>query len=368
MLEARIDLAAFRHNLHSIKTIVGKNVAVLPVIKADGYGHGIIRLAKEALKQGSPILGAGTLEEGILIRQNKIAAPVLILDGLFPGQAEEAVKYRLTPVVFNLETAKELDKLGKKNSRKIAVHLKFDTGMGRIGFSMTEGAKTLGQLAKFKNIHVEGLMTHLASSADLQSPQTDHQLMRFKAVVAEATRVGLKPTYIHAANSGGILNYRQSHFSMVRPGIALYGFPPAEVKGTEFKEVMTVTSRLISVKDISQGEGVGYGATYITPRVKKIGVVMGGYADGVSRMLSNKGSVVINGRAVPIVGVVCMDNFMVDLSKASAAKPGDEVVLLGGGYKETSAEKWAELAGTITYEILCRIGTGTRITRTYLNG
>ncbi|MBI3794228.1 MAG: alanine racemase [Nitrospinae bacterium] len=368
MLKASIDLGAFRRNHQSIKQIVGKNVAVLPVIKADAYGHGMIRMAKEALKLGAPVLGAGTLDEGILIRQEKIASPVLLLDGIFPDQAEDAVKYRLTPVVFSVDSARELDKIGKKKARKIPIHIKFDTGMGRIGWTMSDSAKALEQLVKLKNLQVEGIMTHLASSADLGSPQTDHQLMRFNAVLAEARRAGLAPTYVHAANSGGVINHKPSHFTMVRPGISLYGYPPSETKGVEFEEVMTVTSKLLSVKDVQQGEGVGYGATYITPRIKKIGVVMGGYADGVNRLLSNKGSVVINERAVPILGMVCMDNFMVDLSKCSGAKPGDEVVLLGGGHEETSAEKLAELTGTISYEVLCRMGSGPRITRNYVNG
>jgi alanine racemase len=368
MLETRINLAAFRHNIQTIKNIVGKTVSLLPVIKAEAYGHGMPRLAREALKLGAPMLGVGTIEEGVPLRQNKIAAPVLLLDGIFPEQAEDAVKYHLTPVVFSLETAKILDKIGKKKGRKISVHLKFDTGMSRLGFTLAETKRVLALIAKMKNIHVEGLMTHLASSADHQSPQTEHQLRRFDAVIAEAKRAGLKPTYIHSANSGAILNFKKSHYNMVRPGITLYGAPPVEIEGNKFREVMTVTSRLVIVKEIPQGEGVGYGATYITPRAKKIGVVMGGYADGVNRLLSNKGSVVVKGKVVPILGVVCMDNFMVDLSKAPTAKPGDDVILLGGGHDETSAEKWAELTGTISYEIFCRIGMGPRIKRTYVNG
>ncbi len=368
MLEARIDLAAFRHNVGCLKSIAGPDVSLLPVIKADAYGHGMPRLARESLKLGARMLGAGTMEEGVLLRQNKIAAPVLLLDGIFPEQAKEAVKYRLTPVVFTLEIARIMDKMGKKTGRKISVHLKFDTGMSRLGFTLAESRSTLAVVARMKNVHVEGIMTHLASSADAGSPQTENQLRRFDAIIAEAGRVGINPTYVHAANSGAIIAHKRSHYNMVRPGISLYGAPPVEAKGFAFKEVMTVASRLVLVKNVPQGEGVGYGATYITPRAKKIGVVMGGYADGVNRMLSNKGSVVVNERAVPILGVVCMDNFMVDLSKATGAKEGDEVVLLGGGFEETSVNRWAELTGTIPYEVFCRIGMGGRIRRVYVNG
>lgn len=365
MLNVRIDLAAFRHNLGAIQSLA-PDAAILPVIKADGYGHGMIPLAREALKFGAPMLGVGALEEGRALRREKIASPALLLDGIFPEEAADAVKYRLTPVVFSLEVAKELNRAGKKAGKKTAVHLKFDTGMSRLGFTLHQAVDAITQIAKMKNIHVEGVMTHLASSGDVQSPQTDNQLRRFEGVLEVVKKVGLKPLYIHAANSAAILNYRQSHYGMVRPGIALYGSAPAEMKGVEFKPVMTVTSRLISVKDIPQGEGIGYNATYVTPRNKKVGVVLGGYADGINRLLSNRGAFLVRGKPVPIIGNVCMDMVMVDLSRVPSAAPGDEVVILGGDVPETSAEHWAELAGSIPYEIFCRLGVGPRAQRSYI--
>jgi alanine racemase len=189
--------------------------------------------------------------------------------------------------------------------------------------------------------------------------------MRFNGVLEEAKRLGMKPQYVHAANSGAIINCKQSHYTMARPGIMLYGAPPCETKEVVFKPVMAVTSRLISVKEVSQGEGVGYNATYITPRKKRVGVVMGGYADGVNRLLSNRGAVIVGEKAVPVIGNICMDDFMVDLSRVASAKAGDEALLLGGGFEETSVEKWAELANTIPYEILCHLGTGPRVHRVY---
>ncbi len=364
MLNVRIDLAAFRHNLAAIKSLA-PGAAILPVIKADGYGHGMIALARESLKFGAPMLGVGALEEGRTLRREKIAAPALLLDGIFPEEAADAVKYRLTPVVFSLDVAKELNRAGKKAGKKIAVHLKFDTGMGRLGFTLHQAIEAVTQIAKMKNIHVEGVMTHFASASDVQSPQTDNQLRRFAGVLEVVKKTGLKPLYIHAANSAAILNYKQSHYGMVRPGIALYGAPPTELKGLAFKPVMSVTSRLISVKDIPQGEGIGYNATYVTPRNKKVGVVLGGYADGINRLLSNRGLFLVRGKPVPIIGNVCMDMVMVDLSRVPSAAPGDEVVILGGGVPETSAEHWAELAGTIPYEIFCRLGVGPRAQRSY---
>lgn len=364
MLNVRIDLAAFRHNLEAVQSLA-PNAAILPVIKADGYGHGMIALAREALKCGAPMLGVGAMEEGRALRREKIAAPALLLDGIFPEEAAEAVKYRLTPVVFSLEVAKELNRLGRKEAKKVAIHLKFDTGMSRLGFTLNDATDAVAQIAKMKNIHVEGIMTHLASAGDMQSPQTDHQLRRFEGVVEMVKKAGLKPLYIHAANSAAILNHKYAHFNMVRPGIALYGAPPSGTKGVEFKPVMGVASRLVSVKEISQGEGIGYDATYVTPRKKKIGVVLGGYADGINRLLSNRGAFIVHGKPVPIVGNICMDMVMVDLSRVPSAAPGDEVVILGGGVHETSAQHWADLAGTIPYEIFCRLGVGPRAQRFY---
>jgi len=308
-LTARIDLAAFRHNIKTVKSIVGKNVSILPVIKANGYGHGAVPIALECLKSGAPMLGLGTLEEGIEIRRNKIATPILLLDSLFKDQAADAVKFQLTPVVHSLEIARELNLAARKADKKLAVHVKFDSGMGRLGIWHTEVKAALSKIASMQNLRIDGIMTHLASSSDRESPQTELQLMRFNTVLKIAEGIGLKPKWIHAANSAAILNFKKSHFNMVRPGISLYGAPPAKSKGHTFREVMTLTSRIISIKNLPAGEGVGYNATYTTPRSKKIGVVMGGYADGINRLLSNSGVVAWREKTVPIVGTVCMDNF-----------------------------------------------------------
>jgi len=355
-LEARINLAAFRHNLKNAQKIVGQGVALLPVIKADGYGHGAPALAREALKFGVPMLGLGTLEEGINLRREKIAAPILLLDGIFKDQAAETIKYRLTPVIHSVETARELSRTAGREGKKIPVHLKFDTGMSRLGIGFKDAFPALTRVKRMKNLVIEGIMTHLASSPDRNSPQTELQLNRFRGIISMAKENGIEPRWIHSANSGGIMNFRESHFNMVRPGIMLYGAPPAKADGFSFKPVMRVTGRIISVKTVPSGEGVGYNATYTTPRPKKIGVVMGGYADGVNRRLSNRGFVVHHGAVLPIVGTVCMDNFMVDLSRADDARVGDYVTILGGDDDSTSAVHVAELAGTVPYEIFCNIG------------
>ncbi|MEE8484833.1 MAG: alanine racemase [Nitrospinota bacterium] len=360
-LKARISLSAYRHNLKAIQKIVGPNVHILPVIKANAYGHGVLPLARESLKQGVPMLGLGTLEEGLELRRAKIAAPILLLDGIFKQQAKSAVKYHLTPVVTALDTAKELNRLGSRENRKVSVHLKFDTGMNRLGFTLNEAENALEEISSMKNIFVEGIMTHMASSSDASSPQNELQLRRFEAVLSLAKDAGLNPTWIHAANSGAIINFKESHYSMVRPGISLYGYPNAKVKKAAFKVVMTLTTKLISVKSVNAGEGIGYDATYITPRRKRVGVVFGGYEDGVNRLLSNRGSALVRGVLAPIVGNVCMDNFMIDLSRAASARVGDEVTLLGPQHAAISAEKWAELCGTISYEILT--GIGNRVER-----
>ena len=359
---ARIDLAAFRHNLKTIKKIVGDAVSLLPVIKADGYGHGALPLAAECLKAGVPILGLGTIEEGMEIRRGKIATPILLLDAIYKDQVGGAIKFRLTPVCHSLDIARELNGAAKKEGKVVAIHLKFDTGMSRLGIWYGEAKGALKKIAGMSNLKLDGIMTHLASATDRESPQTELQLKRFDAVLKTADELGIRPRWLHAANSGAIINFKKSHYTMVRPGISLYGCPPGRVKRHVFKPVMTVTSRIISIKKIPTGEGVGYNATYTTPRSKKIGVVMGGYADGINRLLSNRGAVALRGKVCPMVGSVCMDNFMVDLSRVPHARVGDSVTLLGGDYDETSAEKVAQLTQTIPYEVFCRIGS--RVKRT----
>ena len=355
-LTARIDLAAFRHNIKTVKNIVGDAVSILPVIKADGYGHGVARLAVECLKSGATMLGLGTLEEGMEIRRNKIAIPVLLLDGLFKDQAADVVKFRLTPAVHSLDIARELNRAARKADKKVAVHVKFDSGMGRLGIWHAEAKAALEKIAGMQSLRVEGIMTHLASSPDRESPQTELQLIRFDALQKTVEALGIKPKWIHAANSAARMNFKKSHYNMVRPGIMLYGAPPVKTKGHIFRPVMTLTSRIISIKNLPAGEGVGYNATYTTPRSKKIGVVMGGYADGINRLLSNSGAVAVRGTILPIVGSVCMDNFMVDLSRTPDARVGDTVTILGGGFDELSAQRIAQLSQTIPYEIFCNIG------------
>jgi len=355
-LKARISLSAFRHNLKVVEKIVGKNVAQLPIIKADGYGHGVVPLAKEALKFGVPILGVGRLSEGVALRRVRIGSPILLVDGVYKEEIPEVIKRKLTPVVFSVEILNEINRVAKKIGKKATLHLKFDTGMSRLGFSFAKSGDVFARLKKLKNIEVEGIMTHLASSSDRESPQTELQIKRFSKILSVAKAYAINPKWIHTANSGGIINFPSSHFNMVRPGIMLYGLPPSHLRGHKLKPVMTVYTRLISVKDVKGGEGVGYNATYVTPRAKRIGVVMGGYADGINRLLSNSGVVLFGDKLLPIIGNICMDSFMVDLSRAVDAKAGDEVILMSGANEKVSAGRWAELLNTIPYEVVCTLG------------
>ncbi len=361
ILKATIDLLAFRHNFREVRKIVGKKPAILPIIKADGYGHGLVPLAKESLKLGAPMLGIGTVAEGIELRHAKIASPILVIDGIFKDEAREILKHHLTPVIFSHDIALELNRIAGKAGKTVSVHLKFDTGMSRLGFLFGESGKALKKIRKLKNLHVEGVMTHLASSPDSSSPQTEIQLARFNKIIEMARNEGFNPKWIHAANSGAIINFPSSRYNMVRPGIILYGAPPCPARGVAFKQVMTVSSRLISVKNIPHGEGVGYNATYVTPRTKKVGLVVGGYAHGVNRLLSNNGFVLWKKKSLlPMLGNICMDNFMVDLSKVPTAKAGDEVILMGPQNDKVSAKGWADLTNSIPYEIFCSLGKSAK--------
>jgi alanine racemase len=358
VIKALIDLGAFRHNYETVRQITGADTAILPVLKADAYGHGVLPLAREALKAGSPAICIGTVDEGTELRKAKIAAPIIVLDGFLEEEVPEILKRRLTPVVFSVDMAELLNNAAKKDGKTLTVHIKFDTGMSRLGIPFTVAGESVKRIEKLKKIKVEGIMTHLASSTDANSPQTEFQISRFDKIIGMVKNSKLSPKWIHSANSGGILNFPSSHYNSVRPGIMLYGILPAPIKNKkiELKPVMTLTSRIISVKTLPSGEGVGYNATYITPRTKRIGVVMGGYADGVKRLLSNQGSVLWENKTLPIVGNICMDNFMIDLSRAPNAVQGDEVILLGPQHEKISGQSWAEMATTIPYEIFCDIG------------
>ncbi len=363
---ATIDLSALAHNLALVRRKIPQGCQIIAVVKADAYGHGATAIARSLVRLGVPRLAVATLAEGIALREATISVPVLVMGPMLRGEWADAVAYGLTPVVYDSEQAAGLTDSLRDRSDPYAVHLKIDTGMGRLGTSPDEALPFL-QSAPFRGpLRVEGLMTHLAD-ADNQDPAfTRLQLERFRSVVTQSETTGLHPLLVHAANSAAILGHPSSHFTAVRPGIMLYGYHTLHAAdgGPDLRPVLTLTTTVMRVRTLARGESVSYNRTFVAPRPTRIAILPVGYADGYSRLLSNRGVVLIHGRKAPVVGRVCMDMTMVDVTDIPEVQPGDEAALIGAqGDLRITADDLAASLGTIPYEVLCAISA--RVPRLY---
>lgn len=364
---AEIDLGAFRHNFREIKRKLRKGISLLPVVKADGYGHGMEEIARASLSCGAKLLGVANIEEGIFLRKRGITAPILILGSVYPlSNFSYILRYNLSPTICSLQASEELSRIAKRRRRKVRVHIKVDTGMGRIGISAQNAASLVKRVVQLPGVLVEGIFTHLAA-ADSDYEFTMEQIRKFQSVTDGLKRDNISIKYIHAANSTAILAYPDAHFNLARPGISLYGLVPFEgaEREIDLKPVMQLKTRIVFIKRVKKGTSISYGRTWKAKRESIIGTLPIGYADGYSRLLSNRGEVLICGKRVPIVGRVCMDMCMVDVTPPPDVKVGEEVVLIGSQGKERiTADEIAKLTGTITYEVVC--GISKRVPRIYL--
>ena len=342
------------------------------MVKANAYGHGAVRISLELEKMGVDFLGVATCEEGIELRKSYITTPIIILGGFFKGQCIYAKQYDLTPVIYNLESAKELSQCARTSNSRIKIHVKTDTGMGRLGILPSETKVFFQQLMKLNNLEIEGIVSHLADNNQENHSSlefTQRQAMLFKKQIEELHKMGLHPHYEHLANSAAIIDKKTDLFNLVRPGIMLYGAYPAKrfKQVIDLKPVMNLKTKVISLKKVSRGTSISYGRTFRCKKESLIAVLPIGYADGYNRFLSNKGEVLIRGRKAPIVGVVCMDMAMVDVTEIADVSLGDDVVLIGSqGNENITVEETAEKIGTISYEILC--GISPRVPRIYSKG
>jgi alanine racemase len=356
---AEIDLDSLIHNFSVVKGLLGKGVGVLAVVKADGYGHGAVEVGRALEEAGTEMLGVATVEEAVELRDYGIEIPILLLGGMRPDEAPVAVEHSLTPCLFTLDAARALDGESAKVRRKSPYHLKIDTGMTRLGVRPEELAQFLPALAGYKNIVMEGALTHLASAFSESPESTRSQLREFSLMVAKIRERGFRPRYIHSANSPGIRRFPESHMDLVRPGIMLYG---ADGGGLPLRPVMRLKSIVIQVSSVPAGTPVSYGGTFVTKRPSVIATLPIGYADGYMRRLSNRAKVSIRGSLAPVVGTVCMDLVMIDVTDVPGASVGDEVVLFGD--QLVSVDDVARWADTISYEILSI--TGKRVPRRYV--
>lgn len=364
---AQINLKAIEHNIAHIRKIIGKDKKILAAIKANAYGHGDIQVAKTAVECGVDYLGVANIEEAVRLRKDNINATILILGCSFEYEIGDILSYNVIPTVADLDFAKELNRKAAEFHKKAAVHVKVDTGMGRIGPHFEHAANFVKELAKLENLFLDGIFTHFPSSDEENKSFSLLQINRFKSILGEL-RLGISIPIKHMANSGAILseNIHDSFFDMVRPGLMLYGaYPsPSVSKDIKLEPALTLKTRVIFIKDVKQGSTISYGRTYITKSKARLAVIPVGYGDGYSRLLSNKGEVLIKGKRAPIVGRVCMDQSIVDVSKILEVYVGDEVVLIGKqGHERISVEEIAEKTGTIPNEVFCMISK--RVQRVY---
>lgn len=356
-----VSLGAIAQNYDAIRAHVG-TAAVMPVVKANAYGHGIVEVARHLMQHGAPCLGVALLEEAIVLRQAGITLPILVFGGVATRQIPHFIAHDLIMAASSIDKLRQIDEAAAAVKTKARVHLKIDTGMERIGVHWYNAEKLLEASLSFTNVEVAGIYSHFANSdaADLASAR--EQLARFLEVLEFYPKRGLQPPLRHIANSGGILQLPESHLDLVRPGIMLYGvYPSKEVPQTvKLQPALSWKSQVVYFKVVQPGSSVSYGGTWQSDHPVRVVTVPVGYGDGYFRALSNRGQVVIRGQRHPIVGRVCMDQFMVNLEWGTAYN-GDVVTLLGDGI---SAQDVADWAGTIPYEVLTNINS--RVPRVYV--
>lgn len=363
---AEIDLDAIRHNVSVIRRYVGDKVLVMAVVKADGYGHGAVPVAKAAIRAGADWLGVALPEEGTELRESGIRAPILVLSEPSPAAASLILEYDLSTAVCSHELIDVLDKEAARLGRIAKMHLKVDTGMNRIGVPPEIALDLVDHISFRPNSDLEGIFTHFAKADDPSSDLTAAQFERFEGVISALGQDG-RPI-LHSANSAATFLFPQTHLDMVRVGISIYGLHPSRATQgrIDLKPAFSLKAMPTFVKEVPPGSGISYGHTKITDGRTTIATVPLGYGDGYSRRLSNLAEVLIGGRRCPVVGNVCMDQLMVDMGPGVGPKTG-EVVLIGeqGGEKIT-VDEIADLLGTINYEVVCSINR--RVPRVYLNG
>jgi len=362
---AEIDLAAATHNLKKIKQKAGRDTRILAIVKANGYGHGSVEMAK-VCERFKTYLGVALIEEAITLRKAGIKAPILILGSIFPfANFKYVLEYDLIPTIASLAGARALSALARKHRREIKFHLKIDTGMGRVGLNYKTALNTIIKISGLPYIKMDGIYTHLAS-AESDEDFTREQVGNFTQILKLMETANIQVRYRHVAGSAAMLKYTQAGFNMVRPGLLLYGIQPypGAFRQIKLRPVLSLKSKIVYLKRMRKGASISYGRTFFTKRNSFIATLPVGYADGYRWELSGKAEVLVKGRRFPVVGRVCMDMLMVDLTGLKGVDVGEEAVLIGcQGREEISVAELANRAGTITYEIVC--GISGRVPRIY---
>ena len=367
---ANIDLSAIMHNMEAMHQNIDPNTKIMAVIKADGYGHGAVPIAKE-IEHLDYVYGyaAATVEEGMILRNNGIQKPILILGYIFPDQYEEVIQAEICPSVFTLEMAEELSAAAEKVGKDCRMHFAVDTGMSRIGFAdKPESVEEIKKIAALPNVEIEGMFTHFARADETDKAPAVEQLKRYLAFAGLLEKAGVQIPLKHCSNSAGIIRMPEANLNLVRAGITIYGiYPSDEVERdiVKLKPAMELKSHVAYVKDLPAGTAISYGGTFASENDLRVATIPVGYADGYPRTLSNKGWVLIHGQKAPILGRVCMDQFMVDVTHIPDVKHGDEVTLIGrDGDEFISIETFGDMSGRFSYEFACDISK--RVPRVYI--
>ncbi len=372
---AEINLAALDHNYSLIRASLPCRTGILAVVKADAYGHGFMDISRELEGLGVDAFGVAFLAEGIQLRKSGIDRPILLLGGVYPGQERKCIGYNLSTAVFSLEQAQALNNAAStgKLFRRAQIHLKIDTGMGRLGVLYSDVPRFLEELKKLPHVTLEGVMSHFATADELDEAGqyfTRLQSDRFMWALAEIRKAGFDPRYVHIANSAAALLRDIPECNLIRPGISLYGaLPSGDFQGKlDVKPVMALKSRIAMLKWVESGTTISYGRRFTAGQRTLIASVPVGYADGYPRALTNRGEAIIRGKRAPVAGTVCMDWMMLDVTGIDGVSVGDLVLLMGddGAGHSVGAEEVAAWADTIPYAVFC--GISKRVPRVYLKG
>jgi len=370
---AEIDLNNLAANFNQIKQRVSPTARVMAVVKANAYGHGAVECAQRLAREGADWFGVALPEEGFQLREAGITQPILCLAGYWPGQAAACIRHSLTSVVYHLEMIEALNQAAANAGVVADVHVKVDTGMGRLGVRFDQLSEFVAALDRFRNVRIDGVMTHLAAADDATcQPLTHDQIKRFEDAVTVFREHGYRPTHLHLANSAGVFGHRESWGNLVRPGGVLYGLwrdvLPPSTSNAELQAVMSLHSRICLLKWVPPGDTIGYGCTFEASRRSLIATVPVGYHDGYMRGLSNRAHVIVRGMYAPVVGRVSMDLTLIDVTDVAGVEVDDQVTLLGWNRQnaelKVTAEDLARIVGTLSYEVTC--GVSERVPRVYV--
>lgn len=367
---AKIDLDAIAYNMEQMKQNIRPETKVMAVIKADGYGHGAVQIA-EMMERWNYIWGfaVATLDEAVVLRTEGIQKPILVLGCVFPDQYMEMLKHEIRMNIYTEEMAESISRMAAREGETAYMHIKLDTGMSRLGFGINEqSAETIKRISKMPNVNMEGIFTHFTKADEKDKSFTKKQIQEFVWMTERLKEKNVRFTYEHCSNSAGIIDVPEANFDIVRAGISTYGlYPSEEVDKTnvKLKPALALKSHVAFVKEIESGTPVSYGGTFVAKEKMKIATIPVGYADGYPRSLSNKGYVLIRGKKAPILGRVCMDQFMVDVTQIEGVSFGDKVTMIGkDGNEILPVEVLSELSGRFNYEFVCDLGK--RIPRVYV--